>query len=168
MSDEITSVGSAPSAPPNPIADPMMPDEAVAAAITDAVPGTNVAGQPTNLGEHVYSAILVAIRRERNRVERVIGEIAADLMQKARAGTGEAQLAQVQGNERAARELEARAAANGGIATYLARFLVVAVGLPPGECRRCLGQKKVPSALAPGQAVPCPACSAPVNGVAST
>lgn len=160
MSDETTTTA-APAAPANPVADPMMRDEHVAATIADEVPGTAVDGIATELGEVVYAAVLTAIRRERNRCERVIREISVDLMKKSQAAAGEAQVARLQGNERGARELEGRATANAGIGQYLGRFLVIAVSLPPGECRRCLGQTVVPSALAPGQSVPCPACSMP-------
>ena len=145
----------------NPIADPLMQDELVWSAITDAVPGTHTETAPTELGEHVYAAVRTATQRERNRIVGVIHEIAAQLMAKARADEQEATVARLQGNVRGANEVAARAAANGGIAQYLGRFLAIAVALPPGACRRCLGRKVVPSTLAPGQAVPCPMCAGP-------
>jgi hypothetical protein len=145
----------------NPIGNPHMPDHLVWSTIADAVPGTHEGDKATELGEHVYSAVRTATLRERNRITKVLDEIAVDLMQRAKAAEGEAAAALLQGNERGAREVQARAAANAGIGQYIGRFLSIAVALPPGECRRCLGQKEVRSTLAPGQAVPCPACSAP-------
>lgn len=148
-------------APVNPVADPMMTDEAVATAIADAVPGTHEGDKPTPLGEHVFSAVLVAIRRERNRCERVVREIADSLIASSKADEAKITIARLQGNEAEARELAMRMGANATVGAFLGRMLVVAISLPPGQCRNCLGRGMVPSKLAPGQGVPCPACAVP-------
>lgn len=153
-------------APVNPVADPMMTDEAVATAIADAVPGTHDDGDmPTPLGEHVFSAVLVAIRRERNRCERVVREIAESLIATSKADEAKITIARLQGNEAEARELAMRMGANATVGAFLGRMLVVAISLPPGQCRNCLGRGVVPSKLAPGQGVPCPACVAPAAAI---
>jgi hypothetical protein len=124
-----------------------MTDEQLIADLIRLVPGAVKNHMVTKHADEVAPVLRAAIEAERKRCSLLAAHVAQE---------GMAIIAQAKASN------DARLMVAADSAMRAARRISALIAAAPGACPTCKGTREVPSTLAPGMAIPCPDCKAPV------